>query len=199
MSLFDRVVFVHLWPFLDYHSQLAIKQSCRKFYDWGRESALNLPDFRDFYYADLFQTAPVILYQCKVSQYIRNSLVWVYRNGDTVLQIYFHMIKMWKRDSLPIPFPAIWHIKLDYLTYDIPGGRNYIRGYSTERGLPCGGEFLYDDVLPHPNNLVVYRHLRDQIRETSFEKIWPGCMHGETHPENICIHGKCPSCKCCLN
>ncbi len=203
MSLFDRVVFVHMWPFLDYHSQVAFKQSCRKFHTWSANAVMNLPDFRDFYYENLFKTAPALLHQCKMSNFIKNSFVWVYRQHDTILQVYFRIIKI-RRQNLPdMLFPALWHIKLDYLAYEVPGSRNYIRGYATEERMPGGDEAIYDNVVPHPDNLVVYNKYKEQICSLDFKKIWPGCTHGETHPDVACVHGKCLICldklECCEN
>lgn len=202
MSLFDRVVFEHMWPFLDYHSQVAFKRSCRKFYEWSRESPLNLPDFRDFYYENLFKTAPALLHQCKMSQYIKDSLVWVYRNGDTILQIYFRIIRIHRPKLQPMLFPAVWHIGLGYLGCGTPGSRSYVRGYAIEDRMPGGEEYISDNVVPHPGNLFVYNKYKDHIGSLDRKNLWPGCTHGETHPSVACIHGKCLICldksKCCL-
>ena len=196
MSLFDRVVFAHMWSFLDYHSQVALKRSCKKLYEWSSGSELNLPDFRDFYYENLFRTAPALLYQCQMSQFIANSLVWVYRNRDTLLQVYFRIIHIKRKSQQPMLFPALWHIKLDYLAYEVPGSRNYVRGYAIEERMPGGEEFISDDVVPHPDNLVVYNKYKEQIHTLDFKKLWPGCTHGETHPAVACVHGKCLNCTC---
>jgi hypothetical protein len=187
VAVMDRVVFIHMWSFLDYHSQVALKRSCHKYYEWGTALEMSDPDFSDFHFDNLFKMAPLLLSQCKPSAYIDDTLVWVYRNGDTVLQVYFRMIRMGAQ-----LFPALWHIKLDYLYYSEPGSRYCVRGYRVKDA----EIFIHDDTNVHPANLVCYIKYEKQIVELDYKKIWPGCNHGGLQPESACIHGKCPSCRC---
>ena len=188
MSFLDRVAFVHMWSFLDYHSQMALRLSCKKYYRWSTESHLtvNDPDFSDFHFDNLFKMAPLLLSQCKPSSFIKDALVWVYRNNDTILQVYFRVVRM--GESL---FPALWHIKLDYLYWGQPGSRYCVRGYRVK-----DANIEIHDQTPVPAaNLEIYTKYEKQIVELDYKKIWPGCSH-DLPPENTCIHGFCCKCKC---
>ena len=187
MSLFDRVVFVHMWPFLDYSSQLAVKHSCKKHYEWAQGLKPNLPDFNDFYFENLFETAPASLYRCKPSQFIDDTLVWVYRNGETLLQVYFRMIRIGQK-----LFPALWHIKLDFRFWGEPGSKYCMRGYRVANAV-IGDN---DDVEVPAEQLVLYEKYKKQIAELDYEKIWPGCHHNNLQPESACQHGICHKCEC---
>ena len=180
MSFFDIVVFVHMWPFLDYSSQLAVKHSCKKYYEWAKGLEFNLPDFIHFYFENLFKTAPALLYRCKPSQFIDNTLVWVYRNEETLLQVYFRMIRIGQN-----LFPALWHIKLDFRFWGEPGSKCCMRGYR-----------VANDVEIPAEQLTLYEKYKKQIEELNYEKIWPGCHHDNAQPENACQHGMCHKCWC---
>ena len=153
---------------------------------------MTTPDFRDFYYKNVFKTAPALLHQCKPSAFIKNSLVWVYKKDDTTLQVYFRIIKIREKDKPDRLFPALWHIKLDFLGYGEPGSRSIVRGYATEKEY----DYVYDDIKPHPERLILYNNYREQISSLDFKDLWPGCTHGETHPPVTCLHGICESCDC---